>query len=100
MNRCEVTAQLQIWNEAATSGPQRDAMTRAHLLIQADPGTGEALRQHLIAIPGVCEAAETSGPFDAVAQVAVDDEDELQRVLRATRSAPGLARICLCRGTS
>lgn len=75
-------------------------MTRAHLLIQADPGGGEGLREHLAAIPGVLEAAQTTGPFDAVAQVAVADEDQLQRVLRATRSAPGLARICLCRGSS
>lgn len=73
-------------------------MTRAHLLIQADPGAGEAVREHLAGIPGVVEAAGTSGPFDAVAEVAVEDESELQRVLHATRSAPGLARICLCRG--
>jgi hypothetical protein len=75
-------------------------MTRAHLLLQADPGLGEALREHLAGIPGVLDAAMTSGPFDAVAQVAVEDESQLQRVLQATRSAPGLARICLCRATS
>jgi DNA-binding Lrp family transcriptional regulator len=73
-------------------------MTRAHLLIQANPGAGQAVQEHLAGIPGVVEAAGTTGPFDAVAQVTVEDEGELQRVLQATRSAPGLARICLCRG--
>jgi hypothetical protein len=73
-------------------------MTRAHLLLQADPGSSKALLNHVAAIPGVHDAAGTTGPFDAVAQVAVDDEAELQRVLHATRAAPGLARICLCRG--
>jgi hypothetical protein len=75
-------------------------MTRAHLLLQADPGSAGALRRHLEAIPGVLEAAETTGPFDAVARIAVDDEQQLQRVLQATRTAPGLARICLCRASS
>ena len=75
-------------------------MTRAHLLIQADPGTGKLLQEHLAAIPGVVAAVGTTGAFDAVAQVAVDDENQLQQVLRATRTAPGLARICLCRGTT
>jgi DNA-binding Lrp family transcriptional regulator len=74
-------------------------MTRAHLLIQSGPGTSQALRRHLERIPGVIAAAQTSGPFDAVAQVAVADEDQLQRVLAATRQAPGLARLCLCRSS-
>jgi hypothetical protein len=75
-------------------------MTQAHLLLQADPGTAGALRDHVAAIPGVVSAEGTTGAFDAVAQVAVEDEAELQRVLSATRIAPGLARICLCRGKS
>ena len=72
-------------------------MSRAHLLLQADPGTGEALVAHVAEIPGVVQASATTGPFDAVAQVVVQDEAELQQVLRATRSGPGLARLCLCR---
>ena len=75
-------------------------MTRAHLLVQADPGSGEAMREHLAAIPGVLGAAATTGPFDAVAEVVVEDEAQLQQVLRATRSGPGLARICLCRSAN
>ena len=72
----------------------------AHLLLQADPGTGSSLRAYLAGVPGVVAAEETSGPFDTVARVAVADESALQRVLAATRRAPGLARICLCRSSS
>ncbi|MGI8536886.1 MAG: Lrp/AsnC ligand binding domain-containing protein [Mycobacteriales bacterium] len=48
-------------------------------------------------LPGVVDASSTTGAFDAVARVAVRDERELQRILVATRDAPGLARLCLCR---
>ena len=73
---------------------------RAHLLIQADPGTTHALRSHLEQVTGIVLACATSGPFDAVAHVEVRDEGELQHVLAATRRAPGLARLCLCRTSS
>ena len=77
-----------------------EASLRAHLLIQADPGTTQALQSHLVGVPGVAEALATSGPFDVVAHVAVRDEGELQHVLTAARRAPGLARLCLCRPSS
>jgi hypothetical protein len=77
---------------AATSRP-----VRAHLLIQADPGTSSALTAYLQGVAGIVEATGTTGPFDAVAQISVEDERQLQRVLVATRGAPGLARLCLCR---
>lgn len=72
---------------------------RAHLLLQADPGTADALRDYVRQVPGVVEASGTTGPFDAVARVAVPTEGELHRVLAATRRAPGLARLCLCRSS-
>ena len=70
---------------------------RAHLLIQADPGTTQALQAHLAHVPGIAQACATSGPFDVVAHVEVGDEAQLQHVLTAARRAPGLARLCLCR---
>lgn len=77
-----------------------EAAVRAHLLIQADPGAAEALRDFLEGVPGVVDATSTTGAFDAVARVAVPDERSLQKVLVATRYAPGLARLCLCRSPS
>ena len=74
-----------------------EPLLRAHLLVQADPGTTPALQAHLSHLPGVVEACSTSGPFDAVAHVEVRDEGELQHLLAAARRAPGLARLCLCR---
>lgn len=72
---------------------------RAHLLLQADPGTEQSLRDYVRAVPGVVETSGTTGPFDAVARVHVRSEDELHTVLAATRRAPGLARLCLCRSS-
>src|SRR4051794_38195002 len=77
-----------------------EPVLRAHLLIQADPGTTHALQSHLEQITGIALACSTSGPFDAVAHVEVRDESELQQVLAAARRAPGLARLCLCRTSS
>lgn len=77
----------------------QEGEVRAHLLIQAHPGTTGELRAYLQQVPGVVDAASTTGPFDAVARIAVLDERALQRVLVATRSAPGLARLCLCRSS-
>ena len=74
-----------------------DVPLRAHLLVQADPGSAEGVRTHLLCIPGVVQASTTHGAFDAVAHVSVDSETELRRVLAAARRAPGLARLCLCR---
>jgi uncharacterized protein with GYD domain len=73
---------------------------RVHLLLQADPGTAEALWDHLEQVPGVVRVSGTTGPFDAVAQIAVTDEAALQHVLVAVRRAPGLARICVCRAAA
>lgn len=78
----------------------QEVSVRAHLLIQADPGAGEVLRDYLEALPGIVDASRTTGAFDAVVRVAVRDERELQRILVATRYAPGLARLCLCRSPS
>ncbi len=77
-----------------------DVRVRAHLLVQTDPGAASAVRDYLERVPGVVDASSTTGAFDAVAQVAVADEVALQRVLVATRRAPGLSRLCLCRSPS
>lgn len=95
------TSRCRRRHQSATEVPHREGMTtagaRAHLLIQADCGTSAALRDYVADVPGVVDAACTSGPFDAVAHVSVSDEHELQRVLAAARRAPGLSRLCLCR---
>ena len=59
---------------------------RAHLLIQAHPGTTGALRAHLQQVPGVVDAASTTGPFDAVARIAVLDERALHCLLYTSQS--------------
>ncbi|MDT7548253.1 MAG: hypothetical protein QOE84_647 [Actinomycetota bacterium] len=82
---------------AGMATPTTTRPVRAHLLLQADPGTSSALTAYLQGVSGIVEATGTTGPFDAVAEVSVDDEVQLERVLAATKSAPGLARLCLCR---
>ena len=67
------------------------------LLLQADPGRAEPLAGFVAALPGVYDVAVTSGPFDVVAEVTAEREQQ-QRICAAVRRAPGLARLCVCQG--
>ena len=71
--------------------------TRAHLLLQVDPGRQEEVAAYLDALPQVTEAVVTSGPYDVIATVCVPDEHELSVTVRKARRSPGLAALRLCR---
>ena len=73
------------------------AATADHLLLQAEPGMQASLREHVAAVPGVTEAVVTSGPYDVIARVAAGLLDD---VVAATREAPGLWLLAVCRGRS
>ena len=67
----------------------------AHLLLQADPGRAEEVAAHLNAHPGVTEAIVTSGAYDVIARVDLDQQD-LPHVLLHARRAPGLCGVRVC----
>ena len=96
---------MRIFDDLVVGEPSYDGAAgvnqgRAHLLLQADPGTQEMLCSYVEGVRGVDEVASTTGAFDAIDRVEVADERQLQAVLVAARSAPGLARLCLCRTPS
>lgn len=69
------------------------------LLVQADPGHAGTLAQHVADLPGVVSAVVTSGPYDIVAEL-VGDEQEQAAVRAAIRRATGLCRLCICQSAS
>ncbi len=72
-------------------------ITRAHLLLQVDPGFAEQAAADLAALPGVREAVCTTGSYDVIAVVEVDSDAQFAAVLRQVRCAPGLCRLRICR---
>jgi DNA-binding Lrp family transcriptional regulator len=71
--------------------------TRAHLLMQVEPGRANEVARYVESIPEVREAAETSGPFDVIALVTGATELELTRAMARVRRAPGLFALRVCR---
>lgn len=74
------------------------SVTRAHLLVQVDPGMGQSALEHIARVPDVGAVARTTGPYDVIATVDVPSERELAVVLRQVRMTPGLCTIRVCRG--
>ena len=70
------------------------ASSRAHLLLQVDPGRADDVASYVATLPSVTETFVTSGPYDVIATV---DSVDMGRVLADTKRAPGLARVCVCR---
>ena len=68
-------------------------------LIQADPGHATALAQFLSSMPGVFAASVTSGPYDVIAELTPDLEQQ-QQIAAALRCETGLARLCVCKGSA
>ena len=74
------------------------AQAHAHLLLQADPGRADEVAQFVADLPSVCETAVTSGPYDVIARVDVDEDGhDLARVVVSARRAPGLCAVRVCR---
>jgi hypothetical protein len=74
-----------------------DDRTRAHLLLQVEPGRSAEVASFVGALPAVREAAQTSGPFDVIAVVDEVSERELSGTLARVRRAPGLWAVRVCR---
>ena len=71
--------------------------SRAHLLLQTDPGRADDVASYVAALNSVTETVVTSGPYDVIATV--EDTDDMSRLLAETKRAPGLTRLCVCRTT-
>lgn len=75
----------------------RMAQAHAHLLLQADPGRADDVASYVADLPSVCETVVTSGPYDVIARVDLDEDQDLSRVVVLARRAPGLSAVRVCR---
>jgi uncharacterized protein with GYD domain len=73
--------------------------SRAHVLLQVDPGRSREAVQYLTGLDTVTEAALTSGAYDVIATVQAPSDDALGRTVAQARRTPGLCVLCLCRRT-
>jgi DNA-binding Lrp family transcriptional regulator len=66
---------------------------KAYLLVQTERW-GTTVAERLRAIPGVLDAHDVTGPYDALALVSSDDEGGgLHGILDAVRDVPGVLRV-------
>ena len=66
-------------------------MIKAYVLIVANPGTTKAVYSALRDIKGVVEAHEVMGPYDIVAEIAVEDLADVPPILSdSIRTIPGV----------
>ena len=70
--------------------------SRAHVLLQIDPGRQEEAVQYVAGLSTVTETVLTSGPYDVIATVQGTDAQLLQTMSQARRT-PGLCVLRLCR---
>ncbi|MFP5220340.1 MAG: Lrp/AsnC ligand binding domain-containing protein [Actinomycetes bacterium] len=68
--------------------------SRAHLLLQVEPGQAAPVAEAVAALPHVREAAQTSGAYDVIAVV---DGHDLHRALAQVRQIAGLCALRICR---
>ncbi len=71
--------------------------TRAHVLVQVEPGRSQEAATYLAGLAWVTEAVTTSGPYDVIATVLAGSDDALRRTLAQARRTPGLAALRTCR---
>ena len=73
--------------------------SRAHVLLQIDPGRSREAVSYLSGLETVTEAALTSGAYDVIATVQAPTDDALGRTVAQARRTPGLCVLRLCRPT-
>ncbi len=67
------------------------------MLIQTEVGRAEVVAKQLTALPGVVSAEYVTGPYDVVARIGADTQDELQRtVVDRVQQVAGITRTLTC----
>ena len=71
--------------------------SRAHVLLQIDPGRAHEAARFVATLPMVTESVLTTGPYDVIATVAAPSDEALRRTVAHARRTPGLCVLRLCR---
>ena len=67
------------------------------MLIQTDVGRAEVVAKQLAELAGVRSAEYVTGPYDVVARIAADSEEELQNsVVPTVQQVAGITRTLTC----
>lgn len=69
--------------------------SRAHVLLQVDPGRAQEAARYLAALPTVTASVVTSGPYDVIATMCGPDE-AVRRTVAQARRTPGLCVLRTC----
>ena len=65
------------------------------MLIQTDVGRAEVVAKQLAELAGVSSAEYVTGPYDVVARIAGDTEDEMQNsVVPSVQQVAGITLTC------
>ncbi|MEH3135162.1 MULTISPECIES: Lrp/AsnC ligand binding domain-containing protein [Mycolicibacterium] len=72
-------------------------MVEAFMLIQTEVGRAEVVAKQLSGLNGVISAEYVTGPYDVVARIGADSQDELQRgVVDRVQQVAGITRTLTC----
>lgn len=71
--------------------------SRAHVLLQIDPGRSQEAARYVATLPSVTETVVTSGAYDVIATVQASSAEALQRTMAQARRTPGLCVLRMCR---
>jgi DNA-binding Lrp family transcriptional regulator len=72
-------------------------VAEAFMLIQTDVGRAEVVAKQLAELAGVRSAEYVTGPYDVVARIAADTDDELQNsVVPSVQQVAGITRTLTC----
>ena len=67
------------------------------MLIQTEVGRAEVVAKQLSGLNGVVSAEYVTGPYDVVARIGADSQDELQRgVVDRVQQVAGITRTLTC----
>ncbi len=72
-------------------------MVKAYILVQTDVGTASRVAREVLALPGVSQAEDVTGPYDVIVRAEASDIDGLGRdVISPIQSIDGVTRTLTC----
>ena len=72
-------------------------MIQAYILIQTEVGKAATVAEAVVAIPGVIQAEDVTGPYDVIVRAEARSLDELGKLVVArVQSVEGITRTLTC----
>ena len=72
-------------------------MVKAYILIQTEVGKAAQVARDIVAIPGVRQAEDVTGPYDVIVRAEARSIDELGRLVVArVQAVDGITRTLTC----